>query len=441
MAATLFTNVFSTSVILFTLILLLDSEAYLPVKAEANTAHHSREMEKFDEVMKLLMQRCNAPGAQLAVAKGGHIKYFRAFGIANRDSGEAMTTKHIMRYNSFSKFITGTAILKLVQEGKLALEDRPFHLLKNLEPPRGAIVDKRLFDITIQNLLQHTGGWNSTSSQIEILTIPAALYASHSLGRPSPPTAQEAIRYMKSVPLDFNPGSAMAYSNPGYMVLGRVIEKVTGMDYGQYVHQHILNPLGLTTFKLGQSQLEYLAANEVRYYGVNGEDTLDLSIFPGEGFVNRSYGLLDYRNADAAGGWTGNAADAVKFMDHIDGLRQPAVLKEDMVYAMLNAPMPSNRSFPRDSQLDHPKGLDVFVNLDNNGMVKSFHHAGGADGAHSLVMRLTQQNITFAYLLNTLPSNILEFLNFSVGNLTQVAESIKNWPGRVESIRNGRDEL
>ena len=85
------------------------------MKAEANSGHHSREMEKFDEVIKLVMQRSNAPGAQLAVAKGGHIKYFRAFGIANRDSGEAVTTKHIMRYNSFSKVITGTAILKLVQ--------------------------------------------------------------------------------------------------------------------------------------------------------------------------------------------------------------------------------------------------------------------------------------------------------------------------------------
>jgi N-acyl-D-amino-acid deacylase len=96
---------------------------------------------------------------------------------------------------------------------------------------------------------------------------------------------------MKSVPLDFNPGSAMAYSNPGYMVLGRVIEKVTGMDYGQYVHQHILNPLGLTAVKLGQSKLEYLAANEVHHYGVSGEDTLDPSTFFGEVFLNRSCGF------------------------------------------------------------------------------------------------------------------------------------------------------
>jgi len=257
--------------------------------------------------------------------------------------------------------------------------------------------------------------------------MPAALYPSQALGRPSPPTVHEAIRYMKSVPLDFNPGSAMHYSNFGYMVLGRVIEKVTGMDYGHYVRQHIFNPLGLTKIKLGQSKLEHLAANEVRYYGVDGEDTLSLSIFPGEGFVNRSYGSGDYRNADSVAGWTGNAADAVRFMDHVDGLCQPAVLEEEMVYAMLNAPMPSNRTLRGNPLLDRPKGLVVFVSLDNDGMVKSFQHPGGAIGAHSLVMRLTQQNITFAYLLNTLPSNLVEFVNIAADNLTQVAESIENW--------------
>ena len=95
MAATLFTNF----VILFSLIIVV-SEA---------------KIEKFDEVMRMLMQHANAPGAQLAVAKGGQLKYFRAFGIADRESGEEVTTKNIMRFNSFSKVITGTAILKLVQ--------------------------------------------------------------------------------------------------------------------------------------------------------------------------------------------------------------------------------------------------------------------------------------------------------------------------------------
>lgn len=65
--------------------------------------------------MKMLMSYGKIPGAQLAVAKGGEVKYFKAFGVANRETGELVTTQHVMRYNSISKFITGVAILKLIQ--------------------------------------------------------------------------------------------------------------------------------------------------------------------------------------------------------------------------------------------------------------------------------------------------------------------------------------
>ena len=73
------------------------------------------ELSRFDEVMKILMALCNEPGAQLDVTKGGQLKYFKAFGVSNRDNGEPVTTRHVFRYNSISKVITGTAILKLIQ--------------------------------------------------------------------------------------------------------------------------------------------------------------------------------------------------------------------------------------------------------------------------------------------------------------------------------------
>lgn len=309
------------------------------------------ELSRFDEVMKMLMAYCNAPGAQLAVAKGGQLKYIKSFGVANRDNAEPVTTRHVFRYNSISKVITGTAILKLIQEGKVNLEDKPFLFFENLDPPKGATVDKRLRNITVQNLLQHTGGWNRSLAGIDMAGIPTTLYVSQSLGLPPPPTPLEAIRFFKGLALDFNPGSAMEYSNFGYLVLGRVIEKVTGMNYGEYVQQHILNPLGFTEIKLGQSMLEHLAHNEVHYYGINGEDTPFASIFPGQGFVNRSYGTMDYNNSDSYGGWRGSAGDIVRFVDHIDGLRQPAILKKEMVYSMLNAPMPFNLSSGAEASL------------------------------------------------------------------------------------------
>ena len=75
----------------------------------------NEEMKRFDEVVTMLMANSNARGAQLAVSKGGKLKYFKAFGVANRDNGEPVTTRHVFRYNSISKVITGTAILKLIQ--------------------------------------------------------------------------------------------------------------------------------------------------------------------------------------------------------------------------------------------------------------------------------------------------------------------------------------
>ena len=81
------------------------------------------------------------------------------------------------------------------------------------------------------------------------------------------------------------------------MVLGRVIEKVSGTSYADYMRHHIFNPLGPKNMKLAQSQVEHLARSEVHYYGFDGNQDLPvLSIFPGEGFVNASYEIVDYRN-------------------------------------------------------------------------------------------------------------------------------------------------
>lgn len=379
--------------------------------------------------MKMLMSYGKIPGAQLAVAKGGEVKYFKAFGVANRETGELVTTQHVMRYNSISKFITGVAILKLIQDGRLSLEDKPFRFLEDLDPPRGATVDQRLFNITVQQMLQHTGGWNKTSSNVNIPILPTALYASQSLGHTAPPTVYDSIRYMKSVALDFDPGSAMEYADIGYMVLGRVIEKLSGMSYADYMSQHIFNPMGLTKMKLAQSQVEHLAHNEVHYYGFDGDqDVRVLSIFPGEGIVNASYGIVDYRNLDSAAGWIGNAGDAVRFIDHVDGLREPAILKEDMVYAMLNSPMPSKRFLAGDPLFDHSQGLNVFVSLDGKGKIKSFQHGGALYGAMSYVARLVDNNISFAFLFNSFPLTQVGFEYHAVANLTQLANSIHTWP-------------
>src|SRR5690606_16366204 len=86
----------------------------------------------------------------------------------------------------------------------------------------------------------------------------------------APPARQEhIIRYVLGRPLDFDPGERHAYSNFGYCLLGRVIEKITGQPYEQYVRQHVLAPLGISSMCLGQTRLDKRHAGEVKYYDPN----------------------------------------------------------------------------------------------------------------------------------------------------------------------------
>ncbi len=85
------------------------------------------------------------------------------------------------------------------------------------------------------------------------------------LGVPAPPSARDLVRFMRGQPLDFDPGSATAYSNFGYNVLGRVIEHVSGQSYADFVQAQVLQPAGVTAMRLGRTRLADRAPNEVRY--------------------------------------------------------------------------------------------------------------------------------------------------------------------------------
>src|SRR4029077_16927811 len=81
-----------------------------------------------------------------------------------------------------------------------------------------------------------------------------------------PAGAAQVIRYMRGKPLDFNPGERYAYSNFGYCVLGRLIEKASGQSYEKYVQEHVLAPRGITRMRIGRTLLEGRADGEVKYY-------------------------------------------------------------------------------------------------------------------------------------------------------------------------------
>ena len=204
------------------------------------------------------------PGAAFAVTKDSRLVYARGFGYADVEKKEPVQPASLFRIASVSKPITAVAVLQLAERGNLKLEDKAFEILKyrsHMEPGGG--VDPRLKDITVHQLLQHTAGWDRNKS-FDPIGRPWEIAKSLNIHPPVRP--EHIVRYMMGKPLDFDPGQRHAYSNLGYLVLGRIIETVSRRPYQAYVRQEVLAPLGITTVRLGKGAIQGRARDEVKYY-------------------------------------------------------------------------------------------------------------------------------------------------------------------------------
>src|ERR1700686_538060 len=106
-------------------------------------------MSTFDRIIPALMRKYDVPGGAVAVVKDERLVFARGYGWADRENHELVQPDSLFRIASLSKAITAAAILKLVEQGRLKLNDRAFRLLDDLKPPAGARVDRRIYDITI----------------------------------------------------------------------------------------------------------------------------------------------------------------------------------------------------------------------------------------------------------------------------------------------------
>jgi CubicO group peptidase (beta-lactamase class C family) len=263
----------------------------------------------FDTTMKSFMQARGINAGSLAVTRKGKLVLARGYTWSTSTALNVQPTS-LFRIASLSKPITATAVLRLVQEGKLKLTARVTDLLA-LTPPPGKTADPRLKDVTVLRLLQHLGGWDrnlTPDPMFQDLAIAAELGVPLPVGRPS------VMRHATGLKLDHAPGSTYAYSNYGYLLLGRIIEKVSGLSYATYVQRKVLTPRGITRMKLGRTLTR--ATGEVPYYSQKtGKTVLDAS---GK-TVAAPYGSFNLENMDAHGGWLGTAVDLTRFATIFDG--------------------------------------------------------------------------------------------------------------------------
>lgn len=209
----------------------------------------------------------------------------------------------LFRIASLTKPITRAAIEKLKTENKIDDETKVFPLL-GLKPLPGKNYNPNLDQITIRQLIDHQGGWDA--SLVGEITFMRPKIAKAVGKNELDVTPEDCVRYMLSQPLQFQPGEKRSYSGFGYVVLGRVIEKVTGKNYYDYLETQLFGPLDLHSFSPAHTRKENSLPKEAHY-------EKDSS---GENPHEDPYWDVPFEMDDSAGGLVANALDLNKFINN-----------------------------------------------------------------------------------------------------------------------------
>jgi CubicO group peptidase (beta-lactamase class C family) len=307
---------------------------------------------------RAFMQSYAVPGFSVAVGRAGALIYQDAFGTADRDKNEPLTPMHLFRIASVSKPITSAAIFSLIEQGRLHLGDRVFGPGAVLGVDFGAPPYRpQVEQITIEHLLTHTcGGWNNTHDDPMFMN-------------PGMNHLQLIEWVLHTRSLDHPPGQSYAYSNFGYCVLGRVIEKIARRNYADFVSEAVLKRCGVADMAIAGNTLAQRRRGEVKYFGQNRDDPYDMNV----------------ARMDSHGGWIARPADLVQFAMHIDGFAAPPnILKPETIRTMTTA---------SSANADYAKGWSV--NKANN-----WWHNGSLPGTSTLVVR-THSGYCWAAFINT----------------------------------------
>jgi N-acyl-D-amino-acid deacylase len=286
----------------------------VPIKGKAGPG-----LKVVDASMLKIMDRHGIPGAALAIAKDGKLVLAKGYGWANASTGAPIEPDTLFGIASLSKPITAVAALKLVDQGKLGLDDPVFDILKNIRPPRGARVDPRLRTVTVRQCLNHSGGWDRAVHGDPVNWEPQICRA-YRLRPPLSPV--QFISFILTLPLNFQPGTEAKYSNVGYILLGEVIARVSGQSYARFVTENVLKPMGIKRAGLHVFDGKYVAGEALRYLA----GTL-IALPP-----------MLLPMVDAAGGWSASVVDMARFLTNLDGSRGQPVLGDKTRQLMLEAP-------------------------------------------------------------------------------------------------------
>lgn len=290
-------------------------------------------IQAIDKTLERLLKREGLKGgATVAISKDGKLVYAKGIGYSNVEDSIPMVPYNTMRIASVSKLITAIAVMKLVEEGRIGLHQKVFGPTGVLNDDKYlAYKDKRMGEVTVYQLLNHSGGW--TARYGDPMFMPQSI--ARQMGKELPISMEDIIRFMQNKSMHFKPGTASIYSNFGYGILGEIVAKAARMPYEDYVRSQIMAPLGIFDSHIGFSYPSERLKNETLYYEA---DTSHVAIdYSGTGeMVRRAYGGTDIQTLGSAGGWIASATDLLKLALTIDGFETvPDQLKSVYIDTMV----------------------------------------------------------------------------------------------------------
>ncbi len=377
---------------------------------------------QLDELMQNIMHQHGVNGASLSVSKGGRLVYSKGFGYANVDEKTLVSRKSLFRIASVSKPITAVAILHLVDQKRLKLSDRPYKLLGELHLPPNTKINPDIYAITIEDLLRHTSGQSfyNTSGRISSpMQPPLSRVIAKQYNATHPPTFEQVIGYAATQPLMAKPATTYRYSNYGYALLGAVIEKITGQSYESYVKQTILKPMSIHTMALGKTRFTQRLTHEVTYYDLAHAGPVR-SVFKDEPPAPYPYAGRHQEGWGASGAWVASTDDVVKFMNHIDGLKRPAVLSAQAV-SSLTAYQPLT-----ERKRGFWYGLGLRIQQKRTG--QHWYHDGSSNiGAATLMVRSVEGVVWCASFNQRLPAGRALYKAFN-RDMWKIIKETQSWP-------------
>jgi len=341
--------------------------------AEAQRPSRAETVARLDSLARGLAAGGRTPGLSVFVLRGSDTLLLRGYGYANLEDSVPATPRTVFRIGSLTKQFTAAAVMQLVQEGRISLDDTIQRFLPTY-PTQG-------HRVTIRHLLTHTSGIKSYTSLDH-----------HDINRDVP--ADSLIAVFSRQPFDFPPGERYLYSNSGYFLLGVIVERVTGQLYDRLVRDRLAGPLGLadTRYCFVQPIIPRRAA------GYEPE---------GGGFVNAEFNAM--AQPFAAGGLCSTVLDLVTWTRALfsDRVVRPITLETMTTAARLNDGSATRYGF----------GLSIGT-LEGH---RRIWHGGSINGFTAALEHYPDDDLTVAVLVNSPAVDMARF----IGSVTRVALGLR----------------